>query len=377
MNVQNAIAAVIHDRLGQKLAGIFQNGVGADLLNIDVDNDSLVGQLTSPGEGPPRITIGFGLDVLDASISTLLDDLPTLDRPFAFLRGGQLTDLVRKVHDALRGRLVLLEQHRDAIAQLVATQDPVDLRAAADRLFGGVLERFRGDGPGDALVVKRLARVRTLLGQDASIALPFATVFDALRNAGKTAEAIPKAVEEGLLHYFFTPAGFKTVDGERVVAPIQLSNVKDAFAKVVEQRELETLQLRGLFSKTNAERYLRDTIRVVVETAYDAARGLRKPDDTPAGEPHGRFDTVASKLKQRASQGKSADAIERQFIAWLRGFASMAESGAMRGVEVGTQGVSEFQTNPLIAAAAGSFAGTVARKLAHDSFLSVLETELK
>jgi hypothetical protein len=55
----------------------------------------------------------------------------------------------------------------------------------------------------------------------------------------------------------------------------------------------------------------------------------------------------------------------------------MAESGAMRAVEMGTQGVSEFQTNPLIAAAAGAFAGTVARKLAQDSFLDVLSTELK
>jgi len=36
----------------------------------------------------------------------------------------------------------------------------------------------------------------------------------------------------------------------------------------------------------------------------------------------------------------------------------------------------EFQTNPLIAAAAGTFAGTVARKLAQDSFLGVRRTEL-
>jgi len=54
----------------------------------------------------------------------------------------------------------------------------------------------------------------------------------------------------------------------------------------------------------------------------------------------------------------------------------MAESVTMRAVEVGTQGVSEFQTNPLIAAAAGTFAGTVARKLAQDSFLALLREEL-
>ena len=48
----------------------------------------------------------------------------------------------------------------------------------------------------------------------------------------------------------------------------------------------------------------------------------------------------------------------------------------MRAVEVGTQGVSQFQTNPLIAAAAGTFAGTVARKLGQDSFLAKLQTDL-
>jgi len=48
----------------------------------------------------------------------------------------------------------------------------------------------------------------------------------------------------------------------------------------------------------------------------------------------------------------------------------------MRAVEIGTQGVSEFQTNPLIAAAAGSFAGSVARKLGQDSFLALLRKDL-
>jgi len=64
-----------------------------------------------------------------------------------------------------------------------------------------------------------------------------------------------------------------------------------------------------------------------------------------------------------------------KFVSWFRGFSSMAESVTMRAVEVGTQGVSEFQTNPLIAAA-GTFAGTVARKLAQDSFLALLREEL-
>ena len=179
-------------------------------------------------------------------------------------------------------------------------------------------------------------------------------------------------MERALIDYFFTTNGFNTVDRESVVAPVHVSDIKEAVKEAVvgavDHRDLTGLQFRGLFSKTTAERYLRDIIRVVVESAYDAGRGLNGPD--------GRFSAVVSGLKGRASKDKPADAIEKQFVTWLRGFASMAESAAMRAVEVGTQGVSEFQTNPLIAAAAGSFAGTVARKLAQDSFLAVLHTDL-
>ena len=39
-------------------------------------------------------------------------------------------------------------------------------------------------------------------------------------------------------------------------------------------------------------------------------------------------------------------------------------------------GVSSSRLNPLIAAAAGAFAGTVARKLSQGAFLAVLSTDL-
>jgi hypothetical protein len=78
----------------------------------------------------------------------------------------------------------------------------------------------------------------------------------------------------------------------------------------------------------------------------------------------------------KLAAGANAAAVEQKFVTWFRGCSSMAESAAMRAVETGTQGVSQFQTNPLIAAAAGSFAGTVARKLAQDGFIAVLRNEL-
>jgi hypothetical protein len=89
-----------------------------------------------------------------------------------------------------------------------------------------------------------------------------------------------------------------------------------------------------------------------------------------------RYVNVTSGFREHTLTQAEPGRVEDKFVAWLRGLSSMSESAAMRAVEVGTQGVSEFQTNPLIAAAAGSFAGTAARKLAQDYFLGLLQTEL-
>lgn len=370
MNIQHAIAALIHDQLGQTLARVFTGGVGADLFDIRVNNnDTLLAQLTGPGIGPPRISIVVGLDIVGNSVSTVLDALPApAGGPFALLRGRDLADLVNGVRHALRGQLGLLERQQEAIARLVAAQNPAELREAADRLFAGVLDVFGESAGTGGPAAETVSRLRQLVGKDVGIALPFATILSALQRAGRNAAAIPESVERGLLDYFFTAEGFKTVDGEHVVAPVHVSDVKRALVDAAEHKDLTGLQLRGLFPRTTAERYLRDLIRVIVECAYDAGRDVRGAS--------ARFKTVVSGLRVRASEAKPADAIEAQFVTWFRGFASMAESGAMRAVEVATQGVSEFQTNPLIAAAAGSFSGTVARKLAQDAFLAVLQTDL-
>lgn len=368
MNLQNTAAAFVHNQMGQALEGLLRNGAIDHLFNIDVNpGESLLGQLTGPGDGPPKISIGFGLDILGTPFSALLNALPVADgSPFALLRGGALTALRSRIKDAVGGRLSLFDNQGDVIAKLVAAQGPTDLREVADDLFGGLRGAFGGPGQVDAL--NSVKRLRQLLGSDIGVALPLATLINAVQRAGRNAAEIPNSVEQGLLAYFFKANGFLTVDGETVIAPVHISDVKQAVAGAVEQRDLGALQLRGLFSKTTADRYLRDIIRIIVESVYDAGRGLKEPEN--------RFASVVSDLRARGSASKTADAIEEQFVTWFRGFSSMAESAAMRAVEVGTQGVSEFQTNPLIAASAGSFAGTVARKLAQDSFLAKLRIDL-
>ena len=48
----------------------------------------------------------------------------------------------------------------------------------------------------------------------------------------------------------------------------------------------------------------------------------------------------------------------------------MAESGVMTAVEETLLGIGQFTTNPMIAAAAGTYAGAVARKATQHVFLS-------
>jgi hypothetical protein len=55
---------------------------------------------------------------------------------------------------------------------------------------------------------------------------------------------------------------------------------------------------------------------------------------------------------------------------WFKGAASLSESLVTSAVEEASLGVAQFQTNAVIAAAAATFAGTVARKATQHVFLS-------
>jgi hypothetical protein len=357
MSRENALAALIHDELGQTLSKVFAKGADANPLKIlPRDNETLLGQLTAPGDGPPKVTLSFGLDIIQSSVATLLDTLPTVDVP-----ASRLADLFDNLRGTIKEHLHLFDQRADVIARLIAARDPVALRAVADDLFHGVLDDVRDRGQS---VRESMDRVRALLGNEAGGILPLATLVRAGRALENIA-AVPEKVEGALLDYFFRSAGYQTIDGESVVAPVHLSDVRDAVAGAGPNVDLAGRQLRGLFSKATAERYLRDATRIVVESAFDAARDM-----------NARYLAVTTGFREHKLTKGEPDRIVKKFVAWLRGFSSMAESAAMRAVEVGTQGVSEFQTNPLIAAAAGSFAGTAARKLAQDFFLGLLQTEL-
>jgi hypothetical protein len=363
----NAATALIHDRLGQTLKDVFgraASGNPIDIFSISLPpGDTLVGQLEEAGDGPPRVTLGFVLDIISSSVPTLPGG-PGLNLP-------DPAELLRNARNALRGRLAFFDQLNlgDGIAALVAAGDSASIRSAGDVLFRRIDEVFAQASPSDTFAsMGQWLRLQPFIGGDMGTVLPLVTIVNAARGSGLlNALEVPRSVERGLLDYFFKPAGYRTMDGASVVAPVHLSDIGSAATGIdAGVGALAGLQqLKGLFSKPTAEHYIRDITRVIVESAYDTGRDLG-----------GRYGSITAKLRSRKSQEPEKAAIEKKFVAWLRGFSAMTESAAMRAVEVATQGVSQLQTNPLIAAAAGSFAGTVARKLAQDSFLTVLGREL-
>src|SRR5262249_23174318 len=78
--------------------------------------------------------------------------------------------------------------------------------------------------PGQIEDSASIGRLKQILGGDIASVLSLATIANAIRDVQNRAD-IPHAIEEGLLAYFFSADGYKTVDGESVVAPVHLSDV--------------------------------------------------------------------------------------------------------------------------------------------------------
>jgi hypothetical protein len=392
MDIPNRIVAMVHDRVGEALASILSGG---DRPFFIKPTDTLIAQLEDPTVTVPRVSAGFVGDIAVTSVSGVVSKLRSLSEGIqsgVAAGGAKLADageLLTKVRNSLRGQLPFFPKLDGANAPGGVVEDLVglldndsrDIGQAAEAFHGRVKEILQGlVRPGRADDDASVGRLRQILGNDVGTVMPLAAIANAMRRA-KSAADVPHSIERGLLAYFFSSEGYQTLDGESVVAPVHLSDLKSVAAGILASgpgldvkaiTAAPVKQLKGLITTATAEQYLRDTIRVIVESTYDVVRGFRDTDGAK-----GRFGVVTTKLKARKETPADQEVIVTKFVTWFRGFSSMAESGAMRAVEMGTQGVSEFQTNPLIAAAAGAFAGTVARKLAQDSFLDVLSTELK
>jgi hypothetical protein len=207
---------------------------------------------------------------------------------------------------------------------------------------------FTGDDKGDPramlggiLTFLSQPRFAPLLGTFGSflegqfgIALSLVTTLKNLASA-----TFPRAIADAALAYFFNPDGFVTVDDIHFMPPMNFGGSPQTLADL--QRALVT---------KSGERYVRDLITITVEAAGDVQYQLRD-----------RYHQMLTKLPP-----PQQDVAKR----WFKGFAAMAESGVLTAVEETLLGVGQFTTNPLIAAAAGTYAGAVARKATQHVFLS-------
>lgn len=186
------------------------------------------------------------------------------------------------------------------------------------------------------------------LRNQACIALSLIT---AIRNV--TNPALPDKLTESIKKYFFAADGYDTVDENYIKPPMQISgqltDVKD---------------LKSLTSSKTAEQYIRDIVRINGETVGDLVYDLVR-----------RYAAMMTAVAQGCKDaGRTADIDKTITTAkrWFMGFSSHAEAAVMGAVEEVLLGAASFQLNPLIAAAAGTAAGTAARKATQHVFLREL-----
>jgi hypothetical protein len=185
-----------------------------------------------------------------------------------------------------------------------------------------------------------LENLATVLGSflegQFGIALSLITTFKNLGDA-----TVARVIADSCLEYFFGKNGFVTVDDICITPPTQRSTTTDPLGHSVDSGD------RG-----SAERYVRDIIGVIVEATGNVQYRLRD-----------RYHQMLAQYS--ASQQETARR-------WFTGFGTMAEAGLTTAVEETLLGIGQFQVNHVMAAAAGAFAGTAARKATQHVFLSEL-----
>jgi hypothetical protein len=278
------------------------------------------------------------LDLFDAS--------PLLDR----LDLGGLVgegDTTPDVRQWLTGAIGNLGGLHGVAHQVLSGNPTAIVRGLVDRLRTG------GSAGGGRLP----DMVGGILRRQLGVGISFVTTLTNLETAD-----LPEQVVGGWKSYFFGENGFQTVDGIEIIAPghsgllASLTPASVASAALDPDGFKQGLRgLRGLLNERSGEQYVRDLIRIVVEVGGDLRYQL------PARR--GELMTLV----------RDQDKATR----WFKGAASMAESLVTSAVEEALLGVAQFQTNPMLAASAATYAGTAARKATQHAFLSHIPIPLR
>jgi len=180
--------------------------------------------------------------------------------------------------------------------------------------------------------------VRDVIDMEVNLVLSFAAVIENLKIL-----KIENYIENfggSFNQYFFSKNGYETVSGDLIVRP--------KLPKIDSEDDLKVIG-----NQINAERYIRDMTRIIVETSGDS---LYKTRD--------RYE----KLKEKYS----ADEKKNKLVAWFDSFGDMAEASLLPVVEETINGAFGVELNPLIAASIGTFCSVTTRKATEHSYLTLL-----
>lgn len=170
-------------------------------------------------------------------------------------------------------------------------------------------------------------------------------LFSIVSNAAEAQRNnVGQAVATAYQNYFFSENGYLTLEGG-TIAPPSADSITDYSHVTLAQVRAE---LRSYASRRTADNYVRDLIRVTVEASGNALFAL-----------DGRYQKLLALTDDKAKIKQ----------AWFKGFSTLAESTVTSAVEQAALGISTFSTNPIIAAALGTFAGSAARKATQLVFL--------
>jgi hypothetical protein len=317
MTPENQIAYQVATSIQGKVASIFgdrSSSQSASLAKKDPNVIPLKQQLQDTAQKNPT-----GIAVTFISLPDILDFAAILSTGNA-LRGFP-GDLLGKVAGFFNG--------------VLSARSPQDLLDGVNRAVRELLA---------AEPLKDLAMLPEFIKGQLSIAISVVSILGKLPDP-----AIPRAIEEAYISYLFDEKGFQTVEGDSIAPPTHLSSFTTANLSA----DLKTL--KDAFSDKNAVRYIRDLVRLPVEAACDLAYDLKT--------------RINDRVTANFPDPRTQDAGRAKIIRWMKGFASMAEAGVTGAVEEACSGVGSFQTNQLVAAAAGTFAGTWARKVTQQVFL--------
>ncbi len=145
--------------------------------------------------------------------------------------------------------------------------------------------------------------------------------------------------EDSFNQYFFSKDGYKTVS-ENLIAPPKLPKIGSL------------ADIKELGNRIDAERYIRDMTRIIVETSGDKLYELRK-----------RYAALKEKYQEEP---------KKKLIDWFDSFGDLAEASLLPVVEGIISGAFNIQLNPLVAAAIGTFCSVTVRKATEHSYLRLL-----